>query len=100
MPCTECSELSTHTFRSPDDLIHALGLAAEEANRGVLSPIEEKASPGAAEAEAIYSALEAGALPRRIRYRFRCTSCGDCFSLTAEMTLGTGCWTREANDRS
>lgn len=95
MPCTECSQLSTHTFRSPDDLIHALRLAAEEANRGVLSPIEEKASPGAAEQEAIYSALQSGALPGTVRYRFSCVTCGDRFTLAADMRAGAGSWTRE-----
>ena len=96
MPCIECSELSTHAFRSPDDLIHALRLAAEEANRGVLAPIEERASPGAAEQEAIYSALESGAMPGAVKYRFRCTTCGDRFTVAADMREGTGSWTREA----
>jgi hypothetical protein len=95
MPCIECAELSSHAFRSPDDLIHALRVAAEEANRGVLSPIEEKA-PGAAEQEALYSALESGALPGSVRYRFKCVTCGDRFTLAADMRGGTGSWTREA----
>jgi len=95
MPCIECSELSTHTFRSPDDLIHALRLAAEEANRGVLAPIEERASPGAAEQEALYSALESGALPDTVRYKFSCMTCGDRFTLAADMRAATGSWTRE-----
>ena len=96
MPCAECSELSSHAFRSPDDLIHALRLAAEEANRGVLAPVEEKASHGAAEQEALYSALESGAMPGAVEYRFRCTSCGDLFTLAADMRNGTGSWAREA----
>ncbi len=97
MPCAECRELSAHAFRSPDDLIHALRLAAEEANRGVLAPIEEKASGGVAEQEALYSALESGAMPGAVKYRFRCTSCGDLFTLAADMGSGTGSWTREAS---
>lgn len=96
MPCEECRELATHAFRSPDDLIHALRLAAEEANRGVLAPVEEKQSQGVAEQEALYSALESGALPGTIRYRFRCTTCGDRFALDADMRAGTGSWTRAA----
>jgi hypothetical protein len=28
--CEECRELSTHAFRTPDDLLHAVRLAAEE----------------------------------------------------------------------
>jgi len=95
MACEECSELSTHEFRSPDDLFHALRLAAEEANRGVLEPIEER-TPRAAEQEAIYSALDSGAMPGAVRYRFLCTTCGDRFTLAADMRDGTGSWTREA----
>jgi hypothetical protein len=95
MPCAECRELSTHTFRSPDDLIHALRLAAEEADRGVLRAIDEKAAPGAAEQEALYSALRSGALPGAVCYRFSCVGCGDRFTLGADMRAGTGSWTRE-----
>src|SRR5258707_13991742 len=36
MSCEECRELSTHAFRSANDLIHALRLATEEVDRGVL----------------------------------------------------------------
>ena len=96
MPCAECRELSTHTFRSPDDLIHALRLAAEEMNRGVLSRVGETAQPGTAEGDALESGLAIGALPRLVQYRFRCEVCGDHFSLTADMSQGLGGWTREA----
>jgi hypothetical protein len=96
MACDECRDLGSHEFRSPDDLIHALRGAAEEANRGVLAPIEEKPSPGAAEEEALYSALESGAMPRSLRYRFRCTTCGDRFTLSGDAVSGSGSWVREA----
>lgn len=95
MACEQCRELTPHEFRSPDDLIHALRLAAEEANRGVLQPIEEgKPAAGVAEREALYSALEAGAMPGAVRYLFRCTTCGDRFMLAADMRDGTGSWSR------
>ena len=95
MACVECRELSTHAFRSPDDLINALRVAAEEANRGVLEPIGTTREPGTAEQEAIYSALEAGVLPGTVRYRFRCLVCADGFTLEADMRTGAGAWTRE-----
>ena len=98
MACEECASLVSHEFRTPDDLIHALRLAAEEANRGVLAPVPERGAPGAAEQEAIYSALDAGEMPGAIRYRFRCTTCGDCFALEADMAAGAGRWTREARE--
>ena len=57
MACEECASLVSHEFRTADDLIHALRLAAEEANRGVLAPVPERGAPWVAEQEAIYSAL-------------------------------------------
>lgn len=98
MPCEECRELSTHTFRSADDLIHALRLAAEEVNRGVLCREGDGVRYGTAEADALESALASGARPDVVRYRFRCEVCGDRFSLTADTTRGQGGWTREERD--
>ena len=95
MSCEECRELSTHTFRSPDDLIHALRLAAEEMNRGVLSRVGNESLIRAHEAKALESAFSSGALPELVQYRFRCEICGDHFSLTADTSQGHGGWTRE-----
>ena len=94
MACEECRDLSTHAFRSVDDLVHAVRLAAEESERGVLSRIEaEPLSPPAQ--EALDSSLASGALPNTIRYRFRCNVCGDAFTLAADARTGEGGWTRE-----
>lgn len=95
VPCEECRQLSTHTFRSPDDFIHALRLAAEEMNRGVLSRVGDGAPSGAAEEDALASVLASGALPGTVQYRFRCEVCGDHFSLTGDPSQGRGGWTRE-----
>ena len=94
MSCEECRELSTHAFRSPDDLVHAVRLAAEEVDRGVLSRVAD-APMGPAAREALDSSLESGALPGRIRYRFRCEVCGDRFTLEADTQTAEGAWTRE-----
>ena len=96
MACEECRELSTHTFRSADDLIHALRLAAEEVNRGVLSRLGDRISSDSAD-DALRSALASGALPDAVRYRFRCELCGDRFTLTGDTSDGSGGWTREEN---
>lgn len=96
MSCEECRELSTHVFRSPEDLIHALRLAAEEVDRGVLARVGAKVH-GAAAQEALESSLAHGALPDTVNYRFRCEVCGDHFTLVADTTNGTGGWTREEN---
>lgn len=95
LTCEECRELTTHEFRTPEDLIHAVRLAGEEMNRGVL---ERMGNPGAgpAEREALESSLASGALPDTVRYRFRCTVCGDLFTLVGDTTRGSGGWTREA----
>lgn len=95
MACDECRDLTTHAFRTPNDLIHALRVAAEEMSRGVLSRVGAEAAPGTAEREALDSALASGALPGKLRYRFRCEVCGDRFSLEGDPEQGTGAWTRE-----
>ena len=97
MSCEECRELSTHAFRSADDLIHALRLAAEEMNRGVLCRVGDTVTRGTAEADALESALASGANPDVVQYRFRCEVCGDHFSLTADTSRGNGGWTRESS---
>jgi hypothetical protein len=91
--CDECRELTSHAFRSPDDLIHALRLAAEECERGVLARVDEKR--GDAAQEALESSLRAGAMPGAITYRFTCQVCGDRFVLAADVDQGAGSWTRE-----
>ena len=99
MACEECASLAAHEFGSPDDLINALRVAAEEANRGVLEPVGARQGHGVAEQEALYSVLEAGAMPGAVRYRFRCRLCGDGFMLEADMRSGSGSWSREPPTR-
>jgi hypothetical protein len=93
MSCQECRELSTHAFRSTDDLIHAVRLATEEVDRGVLCHVKPELEASAQ--EALDSSLSAGALPNSVRYRFRCNLCGDTFSLNADTASGEGGWTRD-----
>jgi hypothetical protein len=89
--------LSTHTFRSTDDLVHAIRLATEEVDRGVLSRVtSEKLAP--AEQQALDSSLASGAMPNDVRYRFRCEVCGDDFTLHADTRTGDGGWTREGEE--
>jgi len=94
MPCEECRELGSHEFRSPDDLIHALRLSAEEIDRGVLAR-DDAVALRDSEREALESSLASGAMPREVAYRFRCTLCGDRFLLQADPATGAGAWTRE-----
>jgi hypothetical protein len=92
--CEECRELSTHTFRSTDDLIHAIRLATEEVDRGVLARVmSEDLAPR--EREALDTSLASGSLPNSVRYRFRCEVCGDHFTLHADLASGEGGWTRQ-----
>ena len=94
MPCEECRSLSSHTFRSPDDLIHALRLAAEEMNRGVLAR-DDGVLLRESEQEALESSIASGAVPRELTYRFRCNVCGDRFVLSGDPGTGEGSWMRE-----
>lgn len=94
MSCEECRDLQTHGFRSPDDLLHALQVAAAEVDRGVLARVhvEELSASGR---EAMQSIFAAQSLPDTVRYRFRCTVCGDLFELWADTSDGSGAWTRQ-----
>lgn len=94
MTCEECRELTSHVFRSAEDLIHAVRLAAEEVDRGVLCRVtaDRLASN---EQEALDSSLASGALPNSVCYQFRCVVCGDRFALLGDTGSGLGSWTRE-----
>ena len=93
MSCEECGELRTHRFRSPADMVNALQVAAAEVDRGVLAPVV-KGDRTVPEDMAISSALQSGALPDVVCYRFTCTVCGDGFELTAAVHDGSGEWKR------
>ena len=93
MACDECRDLNTHVFRSREDLIHALQVAAAEMDRGALEQVRavDLAIP---EQEALRSAISSGALPDVVVYRFKCAVCGDAFELNADTYHGGGGWTR------
>jgi hypothetical protein len=93
MPCEECRDLQTHRFSSQTDIVNALRVAAEEVDRGVLAPVAA-ADRTVPELMAIGSALQAGALPDVLLYRFKCTLCADDFELTADTSRGEGEWRR------
>jgi hypothetical protein len=97
MSCEECAELTTHVFRTPDDLVHAVRLATEEVDRGVLSRVTTR-DLSSSEQEALDSSLSSGAMPNTVRYRFRCQVCGDLFTLVADTETGQGGWTREGEE--
>lgn len=94
MTCEECGDLQTHAFRSPADLLHALQVAALEVDRGVLIRVNREELT-AAEREAMESVFASEALPDNVRYRFKCSVCGDLFELCAEVYGGKGGWTRQ-----
>ena len=94
MTCEECRDLQTHTFRSPADLLHALQVAAAEVDRGVLIRVNRDELTDV-ERDALESVLVSEALPDNVRYRFKCSVCGDLFELNAETYGGRGGWTRQ-----
>ena len=93
MTCEECRDLTTHAFASHADLVYAVQTAAQETERGVLVR-DDPPARGVAEREALDSAVEAGAYPGTLAYRFRCTVCGDLFVLRGDTATGTGSWIR------
>jgi len=92
--CEECRDLQTHEFRSPNDLVHALQVAAAEVDRGALSRVHVEELT-ASEQEAMQSIFASDALPNTVRYRFKCTVCADLFELWADTSDGSGAWTRQ-----
>ena len=94
MSCDECRELQTHTFRSPADLLHALQVAAAEVDRGALIRLD-RVELSDIERESLESVFASEALPDNVRYRFKCSVCGDLFELCAETYRGMGGWTRQ-----
>ena len=94
MACAECRDLTAHEFATPADMVHAFQVAAQELDRGVLRRVQAEELT-VRERDAMYSALEAEAVPETLRYRFECTSCGDRFALWADTAAGKGGWTRE-----
>ena len=95
MTCEECTDLQSHEFRSPADLVHAVQVAASEIDRGVLKRVERE-EMSVSEQAAVYSALDSDTLPGTMRYRFQCTVCGDRFELWGNTDTGAGAWTRAA----
>src|SRR5512146_2180494 len=91
--CEECAPLASHEFRSVDDLVHAVQVAAAETDRGVLRRIQAP-SLTMHEREALDAAL-ATSYPQGIRYHFECTQCGDQFELVGDTGTGLGHWARE-----
>jgi hypothetical protein len=93
MTCEECRDLGTHAIATQADLVNAVQVAAQELDRGVLSR-DDAVARSAKEDEAVYSARDAGAYPVTLLYRFRCSVCGDRFTLRADTASGQGEWLR------
>jgi hypothetical protein len=77
-------------------LLNALQVAAAEVDRGVLAPVLAADPRTIPEQAAVDSALQCGALPDVVLYRFKCIICGDGFELAADTHHGNGEWRRNA----
>jgi hypothetical protein len=74
-------------------------VAAAEVDRGVLARVDREELTEF-EREALDSVRVSEALPGHLRYRFRCTVCGDLFELHGDTYRGSGGWTRQAKATS
>jgi hypothetical protein len=72
-------------------------VAAAEVDRGVLIRVNREELTDV-EREAMESVFASEALPDNVRYRFKCSVCGDLFELHAETYRGEGGWTRGGPD--
>lgn len=90
MTCPRCADLClVFPIRSPAELQQALTVAGDNLCDGAIEEIALEA--GWFEAIIPFrNLLEGAAVGDYVAYRFRCTSCGEVFALTAETYHGYG----------
>jgi hypothetical protein len=88
MTCAKCQDLCVrYEIRSPKDLGKALTIAKQNVDDGTVSEIVDKNPLGL---PPFGSLRPNGPWDDLIAYRFRCTDCGELFSLNAETYHGQG----------
>lgn len=102
MSCQRCDDLCiVFPIRAPADLRKAIAVAGDNLRDGTLEEIALGSS--VLEKQLPFSSVTAGAqVGDLVLYRFRCTTCGELFSLSAETFHGSGgawCPDREGSVR-
>lgn len=88
MTCEKCQDLCVHRpIRSPSDLRRAITIARESLNDGTLLEMEGRNPLGL---PAFQTLLPEGPWNDIVAYQFKCTTCGEVFSLHAETYHGQG----------
>lgn len=88
MPCAKCHDLCIWVrIRSPQDLERAIRIASQNVQDGTIVEVEEP-NP---QVTTSFSTLAKGALwDDLVSFRFKCASCEEEFSLSAETYHGSG----------
>jgi hypothetical protein len=97
MPCAKCNDLCVRfPIRSPRELKRAIEIAKQNVDDGTVSEVQVADSPS----QVRFSQLAAGEpWDDIVRYRFRCNSCRELFSLHAETYHGSGGYWEPENKR-
>ncbi len=99
MTCPRRNDLCVvFPIRSPDELRKAISVAGDNLRDGTIEDISVEAvsfEPGVP----FLSVLDGAAPGDYVAYRFRCTSCSEVFTLTAEIYHGSGgSWRAERSE--
>lgn len=90
MTCPRCNDLCVvFPIRSPGELRKAISVAGDNLRDGTIEDISVEAA-GFESGVPFLSVLDGAAPGDYVAYRFRCTSCGQVFALTAETYHGAG----------
>ena len=98
MSCEKCKDLCVRfAIRQPNDLRRAIQIAKQNCDDGTISEVPESDPIS----QVTFAALAEGAQwDDIVGHRFRCSSCGELFSLHAETYHGSGGYWEPENTRS
>ena len=99
MSCQRCTDLCvTYPIRSPSEMRKAISVAGDNLRDGTIEDISIESATF--EPKVPFLSVLNGAPPGDyVAYRFRCTSCGEVFALTAETYHGSGgSWQAERSE--
>jgi hypothetical protein len=99
MTCPHCTDLCViFPIRSPSELRKAISVAGDNLQDGTIEEISVETVSFEPRVPFL-NVLDGAAPGDHVAYRFRCTSCGEVFALTAETYHGSGgSWRAERSE--
>lgn len=98
MPCEKCSDLCVrYSIRHPNELRQAINIARQNIEDGTIVELENPSPLN----DVSFSDLASGAAwGDTVEHHFRCSNCGEQFSLHAETYHGSGGYWEPKNNAS